>query len=96
MSPSLLRNPHRQTRHNALSPMAIVEKAKERHEEAMTKLGKLREQAAKCEAKLKKLLDERTTKLQAMEKEVVDLQAANTEATQRSANKEEMRMQTVL
>mgnify|MGYP000011052161 FL=1 len=76
MSPSLLRNPHRQTRHNALSPMAIVEKAKERHEEAMTKLGKLREQAAKCEAELQRLLEECTTKIQATEKEVVDLQVA--------------------
>ena len=91
MSPSLLRNPHRQTRHNALSPMAIVEKAKERHEEAMTKLGKLREQAAEREADLKRLLDERTNKLQAMEKEVADLQAANTEATQRLAREEEKR-----
>ena len=43
--------------------MAIAEKAKERHEEAMTKLGKLREQAAKCEVELQRLLEECTTKI---------------------------------
>ena len=53
--------------------IAITEKTKKRYEEDMVQLGKLREQAAKREAKLKRLLEERTTKLQAMEKEVVDL-----------------------
>ena len=61
--------------------MAIAEKAKERHQEAMAELGKLREQAAKREADLKRLLEERMNKLQTMKKEVDDVQAANTDAT---------------
>ena len=54
------------------------------------------EQAAKREAEQKRLLEERTPKLQAMEREVVDLQAANTEATQRLAKEEETRERTVI
>ena len=54
------------------------------------------EQAIKREANLKKLLEERTAKLQAMEKELADLQTANTEATRRLAKEEEMREQTVI
>ena len=40
--------------------------------------------------------DESTTKLQAREKEVANLQAANTEATQRLAREEEKRQQTLI
>ena len=88
--------PSRNYEEDLKAHVAITEEAKKHHNEAITQLSELREQAAEREVDLKQLLDERTTKLQAMEKEVVDLQAANTEATQRSANKEEMRMQTVL
>ena len=69
--------------------MAIVEKSKKRHEQAMAELGKLREQATKRKAELQRLLEEHTTKIQATEKEVTDLQAANTVATQRLAKEEE-------
>ena len=69
--------------------MAIVEKAKERHQEAMAELGKLREQAAKRKAELQRLLEEHTTKIQATEKEVTDLQAANTLVAARLAEVEE-------
>ena len=55
----------------------IAEKTKEYHEESLVELGKLQEQAAKREADLKRLLDERMAKLQAMEKEVADLQPHN-------------------
>ena len=53
--------------------IAITAETKTRHEEVMAQLGKLREQAAKREADLKRLLEESTAKLQAMEKEVVNL-----------------------
>ena len=53
--------------------IAITAETKTRHEEVMAQLGKLREQAAKRETELKRLLEERTTKLQGTEKEVVDL-----------------------
>ena len=76
--------------------MAIVEKAKERHQEAMAELGKLREQAAKRKAELQRLLEERTAKLQAMEKDVSDLQAANTMATERLTKEEETRERTFI
>ena len=66
------------------------------HEEDIAQLGKLREQATKREADLRRLLEERTAKLQAMEKELADLQTANTEATRRLAKEEEMREQTVI
>ena len=56
---------------------AITERAKERYEEALAELSKLREQATKREDKLQQLLDERTTKIQTTEKEVDDLHAAN-------------------
>ena len=62
--------------------IAITTKTNKRHEEDIAQLGKLREQATKREADLKRLLEERTTKLQALEKEVADLQATNTGATQ--------------
>ena len=65
--------PTRNYEEEIAAQMAIVEKAKERHQEAMAELGKLREQAAKRETELKRLLEERTTKLQGTEKEVVDL-----------------------
>ena len=39
---------------------AITERAKERYEEALAELSKLREQATKREAELKGFLDERT------------------------------------
>ena len=53
--------------------IAITKKTKQLHEGDMAQLGKLREQAAKRETELKRLLEERTTKLQGTEKEVVDL-----------------------
>ena len=76
---------------NIEAQFEITEKAKKRHDEAITQLDKLQEQAPKREAELKKLLDERTAKLQAKEKEVADLQAANIEATQQMAREEEKR-----
>ena len=69
--------------------MAIVEKSKKRHEQAMAELGKLREQATKRKAELQRLLEEHTTKIQATEKEVTDLQAANTLVAARLAEVEE-------
>ena len=62
--------------------IAITKNTKKRHKEDVTQLGKLREQVVKREGDLKRLSKERTAKLQAMEKEVADLEAANTEATQ--------------
>ena len=69
--------------------MAIVEKSKKRHEQAMAELGKLREQATKRKAELQRLLEERTTKIQATEKEVADLHAANTMVAPRLVEAEE-------
>ena len=43
----------------------------------------------KREDELKRLLEERMAQLQAMEKELVDLQVANTVATERLAKEEE-------
>ena len=74
----------------------IIAETKTHHDKVIAQLGKLREQAAKREADLKRLLKERTTKIQAMEKEVADLQAANTEATQRLAKEEETLDRTVI
>ena len=76
--------------------IVITKNTKKRDKEDIAQLGKLREQAAKREADLKRLLKERTTKIQAMEKEVADLQAANTEATRRLAKEEKTREQTVI
>ena len=55
----------------------------------MEALGKLREQAAKREAELQRLLEEHTIKIQATEKKVADLQAANTLIASRLAEAEE-------
>ena len=75
---------------------AITKNTKKCYDEAIAQLDELWEQAAEREADLKRLLDERTTKLQGMEKEVAVLQAANTDATQRLAKEEEKREQTVI
>ena len=49
--------PTRNYEEEIAAQMAIVEKAKERHQEAMAELGKLREQAAKRKAELQRLLE---------------------------------------
>ena len=73
--------------------IVITEEATKRHNEAIAQLGELREQATGREGDLKRLLEESTTKLQAKEREVFDLQVANTEAKERLIKEEEQRMQ---
>ena len=65
--------PTRNYKEELAAQIAITAKTKKRHEEDIVQLSKLREQAAKRETELKRLLEERTTKLQGTEKEVVDL-----------------------
>ena len=48
--------------------LAITEEAKKCHNETIAQLGDMREQAVGREADLKRLLDKRTTKLQARER----------------------------
>ena len=69
--------PSRNYKEELKAQVAITEEAKKRRDEAIAQLGELQEQAAKREADLKRLLDERMAKLQAMEKEVADLQPHN-------------------
>ena len=83
--------PTRNYEEEIAAQIAITEKTKKHHEEDMAQLGKLREQVAKREAKLKRLLEERIAKLQATEKEVANIQAANTMAIERLAKEEETR-----
>ena len=59
----------------------------------LTSIVQLQEQAAGREADLKRLLDESATKLQAKEREVFDLQVANTEAKERLIKEEERNSQ---
>ena len=73
--------------------VAITKEAKKCHIEAIAQLGELWEQAARWEADLKHLLDETMTKLQAKEREVLQLQVANTKVKERLINQEERRMQ---
>ena len=73
--------------------ISITEATTKRRNEGITQLGELREQAVEREANLKRLLNESTTKLQAKEREVFDLQVANTEAKERLIKEEERRMQ---
>ena len=69
--------------------ISITEATTKRRNEGITQLGELREQAVEREANLKRLLNESTTKLQAKEREVFDLQVANTEAKERLIKEEE-------
>ena len=70
--------------------IALTEAAKKRHNEAIVQL---REQATGWKADLKRLLDESSAKLHAKEREVFDLQVANTEAKERLIKEEERNSQ---
>ena len=83
--------PTRNYEEEIVAQIAIAEQTKKHHEEDMAELDKLWENAAKCQAELQRLLDEHTAKLQATEKEVANIQAANTMAIERLAKEEETR-----
>ena len=69
--------------------VAITEEAKKHHGEAIAQLDELKEQAAEREADFKRLLNECIAKLQATEKEVANIQAANTMVAAQLAEAEE-------
>ena len=85
--------PSRNYEEQLKAQVAITEEAQKRDNEAIAQLGELREQATGREDDLKRLLDESMTKLKGREREVLDLQVANTEAKERLINEEEKRMQ---
>ena len=78
--------PSRNYQEELKAQIALVEIAQKRHNEA---IAQLREQAVGREADLKRLLAESSAKLQAKEREVLDLQVANTEAKERWIKEEE-------
>ena len=78
--------PSRNYEEQLKAQVAITEEAQKRDNEAIAQLGELREQATGREDDLKRLLDESMTKLKGREREVLDLQVANTEAKERLIN----------
>ena len=82
--------PSRNYEEELKTQISLIEAAQKCHNEA---IAQLREQATGREDDLKRLLDESMTKLKGREREVLDLQVANTEAKERLINEEEKRMQ---
>ena len=78
--------PSRNYEEELKTQISLIQAAQKCHNES---IAQLQEQATGREADLKRLLDESSAKLHAKEREVFDLQVANTEAKERLIKEEE-------